>query len=108
MPMSGAGGWRRKTSGQTARAPGANSMRKRLIADNPFADMKGVTVRSNRSRDYFITRADAAKVLDACPDAQWRLIFALSRFGGLPCPSETLSLRWADVDLAAGRMVVLS
>ena len=37
-------------------------------------------------------------MLDACPDAQWRLLFALSRFGGLRCPSEHLGLRWQDVD----------
>ncbi|MBA3482843.1 MAG: tyrosine-type recombinase/integrase [Pirellulales bacterium] len=70
--------------------------------------MKGVSVRANKARDYFVPREDAAKVLDACPDAQWRLLFALSRYGGLRCPSETLALRWADVDLAAGRMVVRS
>jgi integrase len=40
----------------------------------------------------------AYKVLDACPDAEWRLLFALSRFGGLRCPSETLAITWPDVD----------
>lgn len=39
-----------------------------MIAENPFGE-KEVSVRSNRSRDYFIPRKDAAKVLDACPDA---------------------------------------
>ena len=33
---------------------------------------------------------------------------ALSRYGGLRCPSEVLSLRWQDVDWAAGRIVVTS
>ena len=28
----------------------------------------------------------ADKVLDACPDAEWRLLFALSRYGGQPSP----------------------
>jgi integrase len=32
------------------------------------------------------------------PRAQWKLMVALSRYGGLRCPSETLSLKWADVD----------
>ncbi len=41
--------------------------RQRLIAENPFADMKGVTVRANKSREFFITREMAAKVLEACP-----------------------------------------
>ena len=43
-------------------------------------------------------RETIAKVLAACPDIEWRLIVALSRFGGLRCPSETLALRWGDID----------
>jgi integrase len=42
------------------------------------------------------------------PDGQWRLLFALSRFGGLRCPSEHLALRWSDVDWERGRMTVQS
>ena len=84
------------------------AVRKRLIAESPFADMKGTGVRANKSRDYFVTRDDAAKVLNACPDAQWKLLFALSRFGGLRCPSEHLELRWGDVDWDRERITVRS
>lgn len=38
----------------------------------------------------------------------WRTIVALSRLGGLRCPSEVLSLRWRDIDWHAGRMLVTS
>jgi integrase len=82
--------------------------RRKLIAENPFADMKGVAVGGNRSREFFVTKEMAAKVLRACPDAQWRLLFALSRFGGLRCPSEHLGLRWADIDWARNRFTVRS
>jgi integrase len=82
--------------------------RKKLIAESPFGDMKDCKVNGNRERDYFVSLADAQKVLDACPDTQWRLLFALSRYGGLGCPSEHSGLRWADVDLAKGRMTVRS
>lgn len=82
--------------------------RKRLIAENPFGDMKACSVRANRERDYFVSPAEARKVLDACPDAQWRLLFALSRYGGLRCPSEHLALRWGDVDWANDRLTVRS
>jgi len=84
-----------------------DAVQRELLARNPFAKLKG-TVGSNRTRDYFVTRDVAALVLDACPDAQWRLLFALSRYGGLRCPSEHLALTLADVDLPAGRMLVRS
>ena len=70
--------------------------------------MKNMTVDANKDRDYVISREDASKVLDACPDAEWKLIFALSRYGGFRCPSEHLALRWGDVDWERGRIVVHS
>jgi integrase len=85
-----------------------DAVRRRLIAESPFAEMQGVVVRSNRSRDYFVTRKQADAVLKACPDAQWKLLFALSRYGGLRCPSEHLALTWGDVDWDAGRITVKS
>ena len=78
-----------------------------LIEKNPFAKLIG-TVGSNRERDFFIDRATAEKVLDACPDSQLRLLFALSRFGGLRCPSEHLALTWADVNWHEGKILVRS
>jgi integrase len=50
----------------------------------------------------------AERLLAACPDGQWRLIVALSRYGGLRCPSETLALTWGDVDWDRGRIRVPS
>ena len=81
------------------------ALRKRLIDANPF-DGVDATVKSNRANDYYITRKEAAAGLDACPDVQWRLLFALSRFGGLRCPSEHLGLRWGDIDWQRGRFRV--
>jgi integrase len=81
--------------------------RKHLIQENPFAGLKAST-QANPSRYYFVTLEEARKVLEACPDAQWRLLFALSRFGGLRCPSEHLGLRWGDVDWEGNRITVHS
>ena len=83
------------------------AVRKEVIAANPFVDLK-TNVGSNPERRFFIPRETAAAVLAACADAEWRLIFALSRYGGLRCPSEHLLLRWADVDWERGRMLVHS
>ena len=85
-----------------------DAVERRLIAENPFARMKGVAVRANKTRYYFVSRDETQAVLDACPDAQWRLIFALSRYGGLRCPSEHLGLRWGDIDWKRGRIKVRS
>ena len=84
------------------------AVRKRIISENPFADMAGCTVRANQARQFFITREDAAKVLAACPDTEWQAIFALARFGGLRCPSEILALCWSDVDWENQRIRVRS
>lgn len=80
----------------------------RLIRQNPFGAMKGIGVKGNRTRDFNVSREMAQTVIDACPDTEWRLLFALSRFGGLRCPSKHLALRWGDIDFARGRMTVHS
>ncbi len=83
------------------------AVRKRIIRDNPFTDLE-TNVRSNPERQFFVTREMATKVIDACPDAEWRLLFGLSRYGGLRCPSEHLAITWADVDWERGRIRVPS
>jgi len=65
-------------------------------------------VQANKAKFRFITRAETAAVLEACPDHEWRLIVALCRFGGLRCPSEVLSLKWGHILWDKGRIVVPS
>jgi integrase len=84
------------------------AVRKRLIAENPFGDMKKCTVQANKEREFFVTREVTAKALAACPDAQWQLLFALSRYGGLRCPSEHLALTWDDIAWELNRFTVHS
>ena len=83
------------------------AVRLKLISENPFRDIKSGIV-ANPARMFFISREIAEKVLAKCPDAEWRLLFALSRYGGLRCPSEHLNLRWTDVDWEKNRMLVHS
>jgi len=83
------------------------ALRKQLIEENPFAD-QAATIQANSERFYFVTQEEAEKVLDACPDAEWRLIFALARYGGLRCPSDYLDLTWDDVNWSEGRFTVYS
>src|SRR5262249_18134044 len=94
----GGGGGRVRGPGQFFKS----AVRSRLIPSNPFEDVKPPS-QVNESRKYFVSREATGRVLDACPDGEWRLIVALCRFGGVRCPSELLPLRWADVDCELGR-----
>jgi len=80
---------------------------KELISKNPFSKIRPPS-QVNETRKFFVRQEVAYKVLEACPDAEWRLLFALSRFGGLRCPSEHLALTWADVDWERDRFRVTS
>jgi integrase len=62
----------------------------------------------NRDKDRMISMEEYAKLLDACPNQEWRTIVALARIGGLRCPSELQQLRWADVNWAENRFLVRS
>jgi integrase len=76
-----------------------------LINKNPFRGQP-VAVRANPARFYYVAQETSLKILDACPDAQWRLILGLARWGGLRCPSEVLRLKWQDVDFEHDRFIV--
>jgi integrase len=86
----------------------ADAVDREIIERNPFAKLEGLTVGASIGRDYFVPRDESAKVIAACPDVQWQLLFALSRYGGLRCPSEHLALRWGDVDWSNSRIAVRS
>jgi integrase len=86
-----------------------SAVKHKLIAENPFSDDEiKVSVKGNPDKFYFVTEAEAQAVLAACPNAEWRLLFALSRYGGLRCPSEHLALKWGHIDWANERIVVPS
>ena len=79
--------------------------RRNLLEKSPFADIKSA-MTTNKKRQRFISEEDSQKVLQACPNAEWRLLFALSRYGALRVPSEALNLTWDDIDWANDRIHV--
>ncbi len=89
-----------------------DAVRHEHLAKNPFSDwrkpLKNLTSRTNKTRQRFITRDDFAKLIEHAPDAEWRLILALARFGGLRTPSEPLSIKWGHIDWELGRITVPS
>ena len=78
--------------------------RRKLVDENPFEFEKASLVL-NRSRDFYLSRTNAMKIMEACPDNQWRLIFALWRFAALR-KMEIFQLRWEHVLWDQGRMLV--
>lgn len=85
----------------------AEAVRRELLAANPFGTVVSGSV-GNEQRQYFVTRKETLRQLEACPDSELRLIVALSRFGGLRCPSEHIELRWQDINWNSGIIIVRS
>ncbi|QDT54658.1 site-specific tyrosine recombinase XerC [Caulifigura coniformis] len=82
------------------------AQRAELCRINPFTDVRAKAI-SDPSRQVFVERETIARVLDCC-DPTWRLLVTLSRYAGLRSPSETCSLRWADINWQANMMIVQS
>jgi integrase len=85
------------------------AVRERLLFENPF-NTAGIkkAVRPNRAREYFVSREEAERLLDACEGSEERLMVGLARFGGLRMPSEIHDLRWKDFDPAARTLTIRS
>jgi len=92
---------------QFAKTVFGSMVKHRLIDSNPFAEVS-IQATMDPDRQRFISLADTRRLLEVCPDWTWRTIVALSRYGGLRCPSEVLSLRLQDIDWEAGKMRVTS
>ncbi len=84
----------------------AEAKRRKVIESNPFEMLKSGPTPSKYTR--YITPDEIKRVIDACPDAEWRLLFGLARYAGLRIPSESNSLTWADVDFERARLTVHS
>ena len=83
------------------------AVNRKLIPSNPFSDLKGIA-GANRDRDYFVSLEEIDKVINACPDAEWRLIVALARFGGIRIPSELVTLQWSDINWEEEKITIHS
>ena len=79
----------------------------RIIKENPFASLK-LPSQENKERMFTITPEMATKVLDACPSLEWKLIFAMARYGGIRMPSELVKLRWQDILWSENKIIIHS
>ncbi len=76
-------------------------------AGNPFEGIP-CNVRADKSRQAFVDRETIQKVIDACPNAEWRLLVVLARYGGLRINTEPPELRWSEIDWEKGTLRVRS
>ena len=81
-----------------------DAVERELISRNPFAKLKSTATA--RGDAYYVTPSEAVQVLEACPNLEWRVLFALCRYGGLRCLSETHAVTWRDVDWENRRLHV--
>ena len=76
-----------------------------LIDSHPFGSIPRGSFE-NKAREFFVPLDWYARLLEKCPDQEWRTLLALCRIGGLRCPSETSAARWEDVDWERGTLLV--
>ncbi len=95
-----------KTHSGNAKTMLAEAVRRKMIDENPFQHLKSGPTPSRYSR--YVTPEEIEKIIDACPNCEWKLLFGLARYAGLRIPSESQILTWADVDFDRGRLTVRS
>ena len=59
----------------------AEAVRRKLIPENPFRYLKAGSTATKHTR--YVTPEEADRLIDACPTAEWRLLFGLARLAGL-------------------------
>lgn len=84
------------------------AQRKRLISNDPLAELRGTSVRPNSTREFSVGRDLTDRIMEACHTNRWQLVLALARYGGLRVPSELHRLTWHDIDFQQRRLTVHS
>lgn len=78
-----------------------------LVDGKPFQDLKA-SGEVNDDRKEFVEAQTVVRILKSIEDPELRAVIALARFGGLRTPSETLSLKWTDINFVAGEIRVFA
>ena len=73
---------------------------------NPFKDVP-LNLGTPTARSFTVPKEFAERILDACPSAADRALFALYRFGGLRA-AEALAVKWSLIDWEHRRLTVPS
>jgi hypothetical protein len=84
----------------------AYAVREELVTDNPFRNQASSLQKNDNGKENISTEI-IDKVIEAAPNAEWRLLVALWRYCGLR-KSEPMELDWNDVLWAEGKIRVRS
>jgi len=82
----------------TARDIGTHAVKLGLVTKNPFAKQRHWQFEDTDERRKVEVKRDwIMRILDVCPDLEFRAILCCARFAGMRVPSEVFALRWSDV-----------
>ena len=84
-----------------------DAVRRRMLPDNPFEDVKGPRA-SDIDRQAYVSTEIVERLIDATPSLEWKLLLPMARYLGLRVPSEPFSLTWDCVDWERGQLRVPS
>jgi len=82
------------------------AQKSKVLVDNPFSGIK-LMKQTYPARMQFIDLTTFLKVLDHCPNTQWKLIVSLARIG-IRIPSEYFGLTWDSVNWDKNTITVRS
>lgn len=82
------------------------AVREHLVDHNVFKAIKTASPRSDIKR--YVSPAEADRILMELPNAGWRLLFVLGRYGGLRVPSEPRTIIWDDINWERGTITFRS
>ena len=80
------------------------AIRRDILLTNPFDRIESASIAAERGR--IITDEEAERVLAELPSTDYKLMFALARFGGLRSPSESTIIVWEDIDFQLSKIRV--
>lgn len=87
-----------------AKAIFSRAVKRKLIGENPFAELpSGPTAGDDGP---YVAELEASAIIAQLPDTRFRLLFDLARYAGLRVPSETRPLQTTDADMANGMLRV--
>lgn len=84
-----------------------DAQKRKTIDFNPFSEVRA-GAQTNRARMQYVSVVDIERVIDGCPDHEWRMLFALSRYAGVRIPSEINGMLWQDINWKDQRILIRS